>query len=321
MRVCTETKQWIEEQVEQPVDRWVEKTEKQCKDYPWYDPRGWVCWLVTIVVKVVEIVIVTVGKWVTHVVCVVINAILNAASFLVGLVLSIPIVGPLIRAWIRAIAEFVSQVLGIFDMAARLVGIRIRKNVRICIIILNEDRLPVVDPQALQPAIAWAKATFYDQAKVNLVVTDTKVVNSPSPADNLDVNANAGAAWDELWFPGSYFETAANGYCFESAFSRLVALGSPIIVFVVRSVAGQATGCSLSTLTDYVTVERATFSGPTADPTVLAHELGHACSLLHIDGQENLMFANSSAGAGLRGSHLPPGQTSVLRGSRHVTVF
>jgi hypothetical protein len=38
----------------------------------------------------------------------------------------------------------------------------------------------------------------------------------------------------------------------------------------------------LAYLTDYVTVERGTFTGPTADPTVLAHELAHAFRLPHV---------------------------------------
>lgn len=320
MRVCTETKEWVEEQIEQPIDRWVEKTEKKCKEYDWWDPRGWVCWLVTTLVKVVEVVVVTVGKRVAHVVCVVVDAVLNAAAFVVGLVLSIPILGPLIRAVVRVIAEYVSKLVGLLDMLGRLVGIRIRKNLRICIVVLNNDHQRVVDPAALQPAIDWANDTFYREAKVRLTVTGVHVVNDPSPNDNLDVNTEAGAAWDELWAPGSYFETAANGYCFESAFSGLVAIGSPIVVFTVRSVRNQATGCSLGPFTDYVTVEAGVFAGPDADPTVLAHELSHACSLLHVDDRTNLMYPTSSS-ASLRGGHLEPGQTSLFRSSRHVTFI
>jgi hypothetical protein len=67
--VCTEITEWIEEQVSKPVEEWEERQEKKCKDYPWYDPRGWVCWFVTIFVKVVRWVVVTVGKWVARTVC------------------------------------------------------------------------------------------------------------------------------------------------------------------------------------------------------------------------------------------------------------
>jgi hypothetical protein len=125
---------------------------------------------------------------------------------------------------------------------------------------------------------------------------------------------------DELFLPGSYFETAANGYCFDEAASRLLAIGSPVVVFVVRSVAGQATGCSLLTFTDYVTVERGTFKGRSADPTVMGHEIAHACTLIHFDNPNNLMFPTSTAGT-LRGSRLTPIQSTLFRNSRHVTFL
>lgn len=66
---CTQIDEWIEEEVSKPVEEWEERQEKKCKDYPWYDPRGWVCWFVTILVKVVRWVIVKVGKWVVRTVC------------------------------------------------------------------------------------------------------------------------------------------------------------------------------------------------------------------------------------------------------------
>ncbi|MEU3193320.1 hypothetical protein ABZ686_22405 [Streptomyces sp. NPDC006992] len=67
--VCKEIREWIEEKVSRPVEEWEERTGKKCKKYAWYDPRGWFCWIVTILVKVVRWVLVTVGKWVTRLVC------------------------------------------------------------------------------------------------------------------------------------------------------------------------------------------------------------------------------------------------------------
>ncbi|SCF47191.1 hypothetical protein [Micromonospora mirobrigensis] len=67
--VCTEITEWVEEEVSRPVEEWEERQEKKCKDYPWYDPRGWVCWFVTYFVKVVRWVLVKVGKWVARTVC------------------------------------------------------------------------------------------------------------------------------------------------------------------------------------------------------------------------------------------------------------
>ncbi|MEU1803651.1 hypothetical protein [Streptomyces sp. NPDC019937] len=67
--VCSQVQEWVEEKVSKPVEVWESHNEKKCKDYPWYDPRGWVCWFVTVLVKVVRVVLVTVGKLVTRLVC------------------------------------------------------------------------------------------------------------------------------------------------------------------------------------------------------------------------------------------------------------
>ncbi|QLH25537.1 hypothetical protein [Streptomyces sp. Rer75] len=67
--VCRQAQEWVEEKVSQPIETWESRTEKRCRDYEWYDPRGWVCWLVTVTVKVLRTVVVTVGKLVTRLVC------------------------------------------------------------------------------------------------------------------------------------------------------------------------------------------------------------------------------------------------------------
>ena len=75
--VCTEIQEWVEENVSKPVEEWEERQQKKCKDYPWYDPRGWVCWFVTVLVKVVRWVIVKVGKWVARTVCKIVAVIVD----------------------------------------------------------------------------------------------------------------------------------------------------------------------------------------------------------------------------------------------------
>ena len=82
--VCTEITEWVEEKVSKPVEEWEERQEKRCKDYPWYDPRGWVCWFVTILVKVVRWVVVTVGKWVVRTVCKIVAVVVEAVVEIVG---------------------------------------------------------------------------------------------------------------------------------------------------------------------------------------------------------------------------------------------
>lgn len=327
-RICRDVQDRIEETRVEAQER-IEKfehtvSESFCHSLPW--PLDSICDVVTKVitefVKIIVNVVLTIVKYVTRTVCEVVFTILNAAAFLVGLLLSIPVIGPVIRAIIGFFSEIVSQIVGIIDAGLRLVGIRITKYLRVCIIILEEENHQhVAEPEELSAAIGFAKKAFYDGAKVKLSILGIHKVNSISPRDNLDVNTEAGAVLDELFAPGSYFETAANGYCFDEAVFRLLAVGGPVVVFITRSVRGQATGCSLLTFADYVTVERGTFRGASADPTVLAHEIGHACTLFHVsDNQKNLMFPNSSPGS-LRGSALAAGQSTLFRNSRHVTFF
>jgi len=71
--VCNTINEWIEENVAQPVERWIDQLEQTCQQQScnWWCLccNKWLCWLVWIVVKVVEWIIVTVGKWVVHTVC------------------------------------------------------------------------------------------------------------------------------------------------------------------------------------------------------------------------------------------------------------
>jgi len=80
---------------------------------------------------------------------------------------------------------------------------------------------------------------------------------------------------------------------------------------VVRDVEGK-NGCSLGPLTNYVVFES------TADcATHLAHELGHACGLWHLDDTDNLMFHSCSG----KRNRLAGWQKNVVRAAKYVTYF
>ncbi|MBE9168681.1 hypothetical protein IQ238_14590 [Pleurocapsales cyanobacterium LEGE 06147] len=82
--ICTQINEWIEEEVSKPVEEWEERQEERCRKRPWYDPRGWFCWLVTILVKVIRWVVVTVGKWVTRTVCKLVATVIELISDVLG---------------------------------------------------------------------------------------------------------------------------------------------------------------------------------------------------------------------------------------------
>lgn len=68
-KVCTQITEWIEEKISRPVSEWVEERERKCKKRKWYDPRRWLCWVVTNLVKVIRWVVINVVKMVITIVC------------------------------------------------------------------------------------------------------------------------------------------------------------------------------------------------------------------------------------------------------------
>jgi hypothetical protein len=111
---CVETQEWIEEEVWKPFDEWVETQQKKCKNYPWYDPRGWVCWFVTVLAQVVVWILVKVGKWVVRTVCKIVGAIW---TFLRDVFLGLfnILAGIFTWDWCRALHGFIQTGGGIVD--------------------------------------------------------------------------------------------------------------------------------------------------------------------------------------------------------------
>lgn len=308
-RICREYKQWVEEKVEKPIDEWVEKTEKKCKKRKWYDPRRWLCWLVTTLVKVVRWVVVWVGKWFTYILCELITNALNFLAVVVGLILSIPIIGRLIGLLWHGLIDLFWRIISVLDIIAGILGLHLPKKLRVCIIILSgEKRNPMATPASLQADVDKAKQIYKDSCNVKFIVSEIHTLESPARKGNLDPNCGAGALWDDLWLDGTYYENNANVQCFDSAFLRLIGYAAPVVVFIVRDVQGGDKGCSLGPFSDYVTVEG-------KDPICIAHEVSHACGLWHAGDRTNL--ANHICG----GTKLKGWQVEIVRSSRHVTFL
>lgn len=93
---CDEVRQWVEEQVQQPVEQWISEQEQRCRNWPW--PLNWLCEVVTILVKVIVWVVVTVGKWVVTIVCQIVTI----------------VVGIIVTFVLRVIGWFVTFVVCLF---------------------------------------------------------------------------------------------------------------------------------------------------------------------------------------------------------------
>jgi hypothetical protein len=315
-QLCREFHEWVEEEIEKPVEEWREERVRKCrkrKCRKWcLCCNKWLCWIETVVVRVVTWVVITVGKWVVRVVCEAVNLVLDIVGVLVGILFLIPILGRLLRQVWDFFVELVWQVVGLIGVLLDLLGLDWEKKLRICIIILRDKAGPLTTAAALAPTLQSAQAAWKSAANVKLIVQDIHTIVSTDIRErNLDVDCDFGAWTDDLFATGSNFELYANLYCFDGAGRRLIGWGAPVIVFAVRDIAGTKRGCSLGPFSDYVTVEA-------ARPDCLAHELGHACYLYwdpHHSDPANLMHSRCG------GTMLEGWQKTLIRNSRHITYL
>ncbi len=191
---------------------------------------------------------------------------------------------------------------------------------RLSVLILSDENgVPLIDAQALQPAIDRAGSVLETESGIRVRHVATHTSRTPAPTAALNPRANKKLLFDEVIGRTSFYhqELAA----FEQSGTGLDIVGRPITAVVVRDIAGSTTGCSLGLSADWVVVQASLFdSGKinSYDETVLVHELGHACNLPHHPDQENLMFPMSSPPGKIRGTSLNGLQTAVLHANRHV---
>lgn len=109
--VCSQIDEWIEEEVSKPVEVWENQQKEKCKKRKWYDPRGWFCWLVWVLVKVIRWVVVKVGRWVVRTVCKLVTVIVD---LIVDLVLGLwdVLVGIFTLDWRRILDGLIRIGLG-----------------------------------------------------------------------------------------------------------------------------------------------------------------------------------------------------------------
>lgn len=348
---CKEIHESIEEEVWQPIDEWVERTEKKCKEYDWWNPIGWFCWLVTTVVKIVAWVLVKVVTWVIRIVCEVINFLANLAGAILNIILAIPLLGPLVKAIIRAIVTAISYVIGLIDGLARLFGIRITKHLRVHVYPLCEGNIPLAYEANLSAVMTETARILYDRAQIRVHTTVHDPIRNP-PESALRLGTGMELILDEAWLKGTWHQMQTVKL-FDSNVWSLIGLGHPVLVYVIREVGydgpGTVIGASGGPIMDWVAVERDSVvdqvvgtvaSGPALPlvpfpPTVasaavtgipnpnyqqrvVAHEICHALGLLG--------HANSSPGelmvpGTITGDALSPFQVGVIRSSGHVTFI
>lgn len=321
-RVCREVQEWVEEQVERPVEEWVERQEERCRE----EPCNWwmlclnklICWMVTVTVKVVTWVVVTVGKWVTRVVCEFVNIILDAVAFIVNLILSIPIIGGIIRTILNWVTEIIWRLVGLVDFLASLAGIRPRKKMYFGVVVPSVGGTAIATDADIMNQVN-ATIAFYDATcNINMIFTGICHTDVDPPDGGLTVACDAEGFFNDWWLAGSYFEFASATCKFADGFRRVIGYGAEIVVFVVNNVTpdGGGTntvGCSFGSTHNYVVVE----ARPGVPNLLAAHEIGHACWLPH-DGNPNNLMTGGAIPATATLTNL---QIATVRASKHCVYI
>ena len=321
MKVCREITKKIEEVFEETIESWITKVDRFCEDLPW--PLDWFCHVVTTVIKVVETIVKTIVKTVVTVVCHVVAAVVAAVAAVVQVVLSIPVIGPIVKWFIGAVVWVWSLWVGLIDAGLGLIGIRPIKHLRLHVIILmREDRTLIVPVELLAPAVQRTESIFRARADVK-IHSYIHQVDTPSPRDALTIETGVGLLGEDMTGAGLYFQTTITDMLWEDNPVFVTRVGAPIVAFIVDGVGTTQTGCSAGPLADYVCVEGTQMVVPVLAGVTLAHELGHACGLLHDNFVDcgngdptNLMYCNLS-----NGDNLSPFQRAIVRSSPHVTYI
>ena len=317
-RVCHEIQEWIEEQIEKPIEEWENRQERRCReqDCNWWCLccNKWFCWLVWILVKIIRWVIVTVGKWVTRIVCEVVNIILDGVGFIVNLILSIPILGGIIRTILNWVTEIIWRAVGIIDFLGSLVGIRPRKKMYFGVVVPSVNGVQIVTDADIMRQVNSAIAFYDARCNINLIFTGICKTGITPPDAGLTVGCDAGGFFNDWWLAGSYFEFATATCKFTDGFRRVIGLGAELIVFIVQDVTPANTnGCSFGSTQNYVVIE----AKPADQAFVAAHEMGHACWLPHDSDTNNLMNPSTPVTMPVL-SNL---QISLVRWSKHCVYI
>jgi len=281
-----------------------EQWSKDCVDWAKRCVVSWIPFIGPLICKVFEWVCqafqwvckaaVWIAQWVCHAwnlittfVCLVWETIIiitAVVGIFIKAILSIPIVGAIIREIINVVTSVVLGIVGFIveGLLCGILGICLSKKLRVCLIITSNGKEPITTEAALQPIIDRLVQIYKDEANVTVYVD----VDGGGRVPNVEPSCGADGWLEDLWLTGSQYENAASLHCREYSLPSVIGFGSPIYAFAVTNVIGK-NGCSLGPLTNYVVFEAGNVC---AGNTHLAHEIGHACNLAHTSDTTNLMF-------------------------------
>lgn len=315
---------------------WVWISNVVCVAWTWITTTVCLVWdVVTTVVNAVLVTLESILGWV-----------LSAVAFVLELIMAIPILGTLIRWVLNFVTHVINIIVSLGDALLGLIGIRPEKKLRVCTVILRDERgQPVATEEFAVQMLQLAADVYKRDANVRLLplhafkyttgflgaetvdASWVTVDGGNSDGTLLDVPCNEGGAAADWLGTGSGFQFKSSTLCFFGAWRRVLGYGAPVSCFIIRSVPG-ALGCALW-ITDYATIVGEPFVPPTS-PRTLAHEVGHACNLAHTcvdDDNRNLMATrgdcepDSPTEPDRANPRMGNFQVILVRASKHVTYF
>ncbi len=307
-RVCREIQERIEETREEAreecrnVSRTI--TETICSWMPW--PLSELCDLVTRVITEVVCgivwVVVTVVSWVTRIVCEIIYVIDWIITHLVGII-----------EWLgNRIITFPEWLICQMGLKAG------RKRLRICPVVIADERgVPSVPIATIQEHINFA-INLYRDCDVDIIASDIITVNEKSHLTTVSGCDTGGffaedrAELERLRCCNGLIDSIK---CLR--FPSGLIWPRPVLKAIWVDVIRNATP-GTDTRGCYMLPDSFVLIDSTALQDTLAHELGHACDLLHRNSEPTNLMAPGSIRTG---SNLTGSQCCTIRTGRFVTIL
>jgi hypothetical protein len=268
--------------------------------------------------------------------------VLSGLAAIIAILLSLPIIGAIIRWLLNFLTAIIWFLIGLPDLILGLLGIRPEKLLRVCPVILTDERgKPVGNLKHAIDQLQIAANLMKRECNVRLVplkpfqyatglngaptVTADwiKVIDRGShDSDVLDPDCDLSGFGADLGVAGSKFNLLMMVHCFYGAWRRLLGYGAPVSVFFVRSQqGGAAEGCGMW-IVDFITVVGHVMPVSEDFRRVTVHEMGHATNLLHVDGTgDNVMIMPRPSTTNVMDFRFYTWQILLIRASKHVSYF